>query len=98
MTATINQLGQIVLRTGAGEDPLVKSGDVLLVIHDRGGRIVLQKRRQARGKKSYLTPQPLSAATRARLYTRSQQDWESVEEEAVTLGRQALAGKRLENL
>jgi len=100
MTATVNQRGQIVLRTTAQEKVRVKTGDVLVVVHDQSGRIVLQKRPSARpgSKKSYLTPPALSSATLDRIYTHPTPDWEKVEAEAVAISRRALAGETLEDL
>jgi len=98
----VNRRGQIVLRTTAPEKLNVKPGDVLVVIHDQTGRIILQKRRaagsQARGGKSYLTPPPLPPAALERIYARSDPAWDKVEAEATALSRSALAGKALEEL
>src|SRR5258708_34680061 len=103
MTAAINRQGQIVLRTDAGEKPRVKSGDVLLVVHHRAGRIVLQKQRNAssrntQARKSYLTPHPLSARILADLYLQSAPNWDNAEPKAVKMSRRAKIGKPLENL
>ncbi|MBI2927007.1 MAG: AbrB/MazE/SpoVT family DNA-binding domain-containing protein [Verrucomicrobia bacterium] len=102
MTATVNRRGQIVLRTTVQEKVNVKSGDVLVVLHDQAGRIVLQKRRaaltQARGGKSYLTPPPLPPAALERIYARPDREWDKIEAEATALSRRALTGKALEEL
>ena len=89
-----------MLRTSAKEKLAVKSGDVLVVVHDQAGRIVLQIRRAARrnGVRSYLTPRALSAAARSRLYAERHVEWDKVEAEAAALGRSALGGRKLEDL
>ena len=98
----MNRRGQIVLRTSAEENLGVKPGDVLVVGHTHGGRIVLEKRCSPRRgtprKKSYLTPSPLSPTTLERIYSRPDPDWDKVEAEAVALSRRALAGRRLNEL
>jgi AbrB family looped-hinge helix DNA binding protein len=85
MTATVNSRGQIVLKASARDSLKIKPGDVLVVVHDKSGRIVLQRRRASRrnGRFSYLTPRSLSPAARGRLYTTSDADWDKVEAEAV---------------
>lgn len=102
MTVTVNRRGQIVLRVNAGKNLAVKSGDVFVVVREQAGRIVLQKRRSARHNgrtgRSYLSPPPLSAATRAGLYTRPNPEGDKVEAEATARSKRSLAGKRLEDL
>lgn len=100
MAATVNSRGQIVLSASAMDTLKIKPGDVLVVVHDKSGRLVLQRRRASRrnGRRSYLTPRPLSPAARGRLYTAGDAEWDKVEAEAAARSRRALAGKRLEDL
>jgi len=102
MTATVNQRGHIVLRKSAREKWDFRRGDLLVVVSDEAGRIVLQKRHapqpHRRHHRSYLTPPPLTSAALKRIYARPDPDWDTVEAEAVAVGRRALAGRRLEEL
>jgi len=100
MTATINRRGQIVLRRSAGEKVTVKAGDVLVVIRDQDGRIILEKRATAGTDKrrSYLNPPPLPRRVLTRVYQQTDRQWNKVEGEAVALSQRALAGRRLEEL
>ena len=94
MTATTNRQGHIILQTTDSDRLNVKPGDVLVVVDDHAGRIVLQKRLR----KSYLTPRPLSSATINKLYAQTDTAWDKVEAESVALGRRALTGRRVEEL
>ena len=102
MTVTINHDGQIVLQKKVHEKLDVRAGDVLVVVLERRGRIVLRKKRLPRraGRRSvhYLTPPPLSPRVLKRIYARPDLKWDKVEAEAVTQGRRVLAGRRLEEL
>jgi bifunctional DNA-binding transcriptional regulator/antitoxin component of YhaV-PrlF toxin-antitoxin module len=102
MTATVTSKGHIVLRTNSREKLSVKPGDVL-VASGEIGRIVLRKRRNdgrhsQRSSRNYLTPPPLSAKIRQRLYAQADPAWDKVEAEAVALGRRSLKGKRVDQL
>ena len=100
MTATMNSRGQIVLRISATDVLKIKPGDVLVVTQDHSGRIILQRKRVTRrnGRRSYLTPRPLSPAARSRLYAEREAAWDKVEAEAASRGRRSLAGRCPEDL
>ena len=98
MTATVNKRGEIVLPNKATQKLGFKTGDLLVVVHDAIGRVVLQKR-SVRGRgRSYLNPPPLPVAVRARLYAASDAANDKLEAEAAAASRRALAGHKLEDL
>ena len=98
MTATMNSRNEIVLPTKAAQKLGFKTGDLLVVIHEPSGRVVLQKQVLRRRSRIYLNPPALSAAVRARLYAKPEAAHDPLEAEAVTLSRRALAGHKLDDL
>ena len=98
MTANMNSRGEIVLPTKAAQKLGFKPGDLLVVIHEPSGRVVLQKQIPRRRGRTYLNPPPLPGAVRARLYAKPETAHDPLEAEAVALGHRALAGRKLEDL
>ena len=98
MTATLNKQGEIVLQSKAVKKLGFKNGDLFVLSHDPLGRVILQKRAAKRRAKEYLTPPPLPASTRARLYARPDPLQDKLEAEAILISRRALAGRKLEDL
>ena len=90
--------GELVLPTKAAQKLGFKNGDLLVVIHDVSGRVILQKQARLPRAKGYLNPPPLSAAARARLYAKPDAAQDKFEAEAAALGRRALAGHKLKEL
>jgi hypothetical protein len=102
VTAKVNSQGELVLQLSDQDKLQLQSGDVLIARRSKSGDLVLKRSRPKRStvkvKQNYLTPGPLAPSVLKRLYSKKNQPWEKLEEEAVLSSRTALKGHQLNEL
>jgi len=102
MVAIRQNRKEIIVSKSSGLAAKLQAGDFFKVVRRANGTVLLvpspKPSRISDLKDGYLTPAPLAAAVRRRLYRKKDGTWDRVEEAAVSASREKLAGWKLDEL